>query len=99
MTIKLSRNDQTLIVAVSGRLNTLTSSELEEQLEPELDCAEKLIFDFSQLEYISIAGLRVLLAAVKEMESRGGEMTVTKVRPKVMEVFAVTGFVDILTIE
>ena len=98
MTIKISKNDKTLRVAVRGRLDTLTLPDLEEQLEPALDGAEKLIFDLSELEYISSTGLRVLLAAGMEMESRGGEMTVTKVRPEVMEVFEITGFVDILTI-
>lgn len=99
MTIQLNRNNKTLTVAVKGRLDTLTSPDLEEQLEPALDGAEKLIFDLSELEYISSAGLRVLLEAVKEMDTQGGELTVTKVRQEVMEVFEVTGFVDILTIE
>ena len=98
MTSKFDRNDKTLTVAVEGRLDTLTAPELEEKLESALDSVEKLIFDFSELEYISSAGLRVLLAAVKEMNAQGGEMTITKVRPEVMEVFEVTGFVDILTI-
>ncbi len=99
MTIKFDRNDKRLTVAVEGRLDTLTAPEFEEKLESALDSVEKLIFDFSELEYISSAGLRVLLAAVKEMNAQGGELTLTKVRPEVMEVFEVTGFVDILTIE
>ena len=98
MTIKFDRNDKRLTVAVEGRLDTLTAPEFEEKLESALDSVEKLIFDFSELEYISSAGLRVLLAAVNETSTQGGEMTITNVCPEVMEVFEVTGFVDILTI-
>ena len=95
MNITMNRNDTELTVAIEGRLDTLTAPELEEQLETELDGVEKLIFDFAELEYISSAGLRVLLAAQKEMD----EMVVTNVRPEVMEVFEVTGFADFLNIE
>lgn len=98
MTIKFDRNDKRLTVAVEGRLDTLTAPEFEEKLESALDSVEKLIFDFSELEYISSAGLRVLLAAVNETSTQGGEMTITNVRPEVMEVFEITGFADILTI-
>ena len=98
MTIKFEKNDKELTAFVEGRLDTLTSPELEEKLEPVLDDIEKLVFDFSELEYISSAGLRVLLAAVKEMDARGGEMSVKNLRSEVMEVFEVTGFADILTI-
>ncbi|MBR1383627.1 MAG: STAS domain-containing protein [Ruminococcus sp.] len=95
MNVTLNRNGAELTVAIEGRLDTLTSPELEEALEPELDDVEKLIFDFAGLEYISSAGLRVLLAAQKEMD----EMSVRNVRPEVMEVFEVTGFSDFLNIE
>ena len=95
MNITMNRNDTELTVALEGRLDTLTAPELEEQLEPEVEDIEKLIFDFAELEYISSAGLRVLLAAQKEMD----EMVVTNVRPEVMEVFEVTGFADFLNIE
>ena len=98
MTIKFDRNDKRLTVAVEGRLDTLTAPEFEEKLESALDSVEKLIFDFSELEYISSAGLRVLLAAVNETSTQGGEMTITNVRPEVMEVFEITGVADILTI-
>ena len=98
MTVKLNKNDRELTAFVEGRLDTLTSPELEEKLEPVIDDIEKLVFDFSELEYISSAGLRVLLAAVKEMDARGGELFVKNLRPEVMEVFEVTGFADILTI-
>ena len=87
-----------LAVAINGRLDTLTSPELEEKLEPELDNTEKLIFDFDGLEYISSAGLRVLLSAIKVMDEQG-EMIVKNVRPEIMEVLEITGFVDFLNIE
>ena len=95
MNITLNRNGAELTVALEGRLDTLTAPDLEEQLEPELDDVQKLIFDLAGLEYISSAGLRVLLAAQKEMD----EMTVKNVGPAVMDVFEVTGFSDFLNIE
>lgn len=95
MNITLDRNENELTVALEGRLDTLTAPELEDKLEPELDDIEKLVFDFAGLEYISSAGLRVLLAAQKQMD----EMVVTNVRPEVMEVFDLTGFADFLNIE
>lgn len=95
MNITLDRNENELTVALEGRLDTLTAPELEDKLEPELDNIEKLVFDFAGLEYISSAGLRVLLSAQKQMD----EMVVTNVRPEVMEVFDVTGFADFLNIE
>jgi anti-sigma B factor antagonist len=98
MTVTMNRNDKELAVAINGRLDTLTSPELEEKLEPELDNTEKLIFDFEGLEYISSAGLRVLLSAIKVMDEQG-EMIVKNVRPEIMEVLEITGFVDFLNIE
>ena len=95
MNITLDRNENELTVALEGRLDTLTAPELEDKLEPELYDIEKLVFDFAGLEYISSAGLRVLLAAQKQMD----EMVVTNVRPEVMEVFDLTGFADFLNIE
>lgn len=98
MTVTMNRNDKELAVAINGRLDTLTSPELEEKLEPELENTEKLIFDFEGLEYISSAGLRVLLSAIKVMDEQGG-MIVKNVRPEIMEVLEITGFVDFLNIE
>lgn len=96
----MNRNGAELTVAVEGRLDTLTSPKLEEQLEQELENdTEKLVFDLAGLEYISSAGLRVLLAAAKGMDAQSGEMTVANVRPEVMEVFEVTGFADFLNIQ
>ena len=98
MTIQKTQNGSTLEIALEGRLDTMTAPELEAELSQSLGGAESLIFDFSKLDYISSAGLRVLLAAHKTMSSKGG-MKVVHVNEIVQEVLDVTGFSDILTIE
>ena len=98
MTIDKKQNGTSLEVALQGRLDTPTAPELEAELKKSMDGAESLVLDFSKLEYISSAGLRVLLAAHKAMSRKGG-MKVTHVNEIVQEVFEVTGFADILTIE
>lgn len=98
MTIKKAKEGSSLIVTVEGRLDTTTSPELSKELDNSLDNINKLIFDFSKLEYISSSGLRVLLSAQKAMRSRGS-MTVKNVPEMIMEIFEITGFTDILTIE
>ena len=98
MKFTMNKNDKELTVAVEGRLDTLSSPELEEKLEDELAGIEKLIFDFKDLEYISSAGLRVMLTAMQIMEDQG-KMVVRNVREEVMGVFEVTGFSDDLNIE
>ena len=84
--------------ALEGRLDTVTAPELEKDLKESLDGVTDLVLDFGKLEYISSAGLRVLLAAQKTM-SRQGSMKLQNVNETVMEIFEVTGFSDILTIE
>lgn len=96
MTINKSENAGKLILALEGRLDTTTAPNLEAALAEE-DVSE-IEFDFSKLEYISSAGLRVLLSAQKAMNARGGRMIITNVPDDVLEVFEITGFVDILTI-
>ena len=98
MTISKTMNGTILTIAVEGRLDTVTAPELESELRDSLGGAQELVFDFSKLEYISSAGLRVLLSAHKTMAAKGG-MKVTHVNEIVQEVFEVTGFADILTIE
>lgn len=98
MTIGKQKNGEALTLKVEGRLDTITSPELETVLKEELDGVSVLTFDFSALDYISSAGLRVLLAAQKRMNKQG-EMKVTGVSEIIMEIFDVTGFTDILTIE
>ena len=84
--------------ALEGRLDTVTAPDLEKELKESFDGVNELTLDFSKLEYISSAGLRVLLAAQKVMD-RQGSMKVTNVNETIMEIFEVTGFSDILTIE
>ena len=98
MTITKNMNGTDLEIALEGRLDTVTAPELEQELKDSMDSAETLTLDFSNLEYISSAGLRVLLAAHKNMVKKGG-MKVLHVNEVVQEVFEVTGFADILTIE
>ncbi len=98
MTIEKKLNGKTLEIALQGRLDTTTSPDLEAELKKSLDGVDSLVMDFSKLEYISSAGLRVLLSAHKIMATRGG-MKITNVNEIVHEVFDVTGFVDILNIE
>ena len=98
MTINKTLNGKTLNIALEGRLDTMTAPELEKELNQSLSGADSLTLDFSRLEYISSAGLRVLLSAHKAMSTKGG-MKVTNVNEIVQEVFEVTGFADILTIE
>lgn len=97
MKVTLDKNGSTLKVSVSGRLDTTTAPELEKTLGSQLEGIESLTLDFGDLAYISSAGLRVLLALQKTM-NRQGQMVVTHVNDNIMEVFDVTGFVDMLTI-
>ena len=87
-----------LTISIEGRLDTMTAPELEQVVKTSLDGVETLVFDLKALEYISSAGLRVLLSAQKRMMKQG-EMKVTHVNETIMEIFEVTGFSDILTIE
>lgn len=98
MTVTMNRNDTQLAVNIRGRLDTLTAPELEEKLEDALDGVEELILDLDGLEYISSAGLRVILSVIKQMDEQG-EMKLRNVCDDVMDVFEVTGFIDFLNIE
>ena len=98
LNISKEQNGGDLKVSLNGRLDTTTSPQLEEELKGVLDAASHLVFDLSALEYISSAGLRVLLSAQKTMNKQG-DMLVTGVSPEIMEIFEVTGFSDILTIQ
>ena len=98
MTITKKQYGRNLEISLEGRLDTMTAPELEKELNASLDAAETLTLDFADLAYISSAGLRVLLSAHKAMSRKGG-MKITNVNEIVKEVFDVTGFADILTIE
>ena len=98
MKITKSVQNDSVCLALAGRLDTITSPELERELQDVLPEAKELVLDFEKLEYISSSGLRLLLAAQKVM-SKQGEMRITHVNETIMEIFEVTGFVDILTIQ
>jgi anti-sigma B factor antagonist len=97
MTIKNNKADNVMTIALSGRLDTVTAPELELEISNALAGITELILDLEKLDYISSAGLRVLLSTQKTMNERG-IMTVKNVNSTIMEIFEVTGFTDILTI-
>ena len=98
MTINDVKNGSNLIIALEGRLDTTTAPELEAHVNAVLDDVTELVFDMSKLEYISSAGLRVLLATQKKMNTKG-TMVVKSINDTIAEIFEVTGFSDILTIQ
>ena len=98
MNIIRNKDGSKLALALEGRLDTTTAPQLEAELKASMDGVTELDLDFEKLEYLSSAGLRVLLAAQKVMNKQGS-MTVTHVCSEIMEVFEITGFVDILNIE
>ena len=98
MTIEKIKTNEQLTVLLEGRLDTSTAPLLEEELRNSLDDIKSLVLDLEKLEYLSSAGLRVVLAAQKRM-SKQGQMLLKHVPEVIMEIFEVTGFVDILAIE
>ena len=98
MTIEKKINNDAATLIVSGRLDTQTAPELENELDAVLPGLRDLTFDMTNLEYVSSAGLRVILKAQKAMNAQGS-MKLTGVNDSIMEVFDITGFLDILTIE
>lgn len=98
MNIIHTKNDTSLTIALEGRLDTTTAPQLEQELKPALPGVTSLTLDFSALDYLSSAGLRVLLATQKVMNKQG-EMVIRGVNETIMEVFEMTGFIDILTIQ
>lgn len=99
MKINKIKNGSSLTMAIEGRLDTITSSDLSKEITSSIDGVTELILDIENLEYISSSGLRVLLSTQKSMNSNNGKMIVKNVPEIVMEVFDITGFVDILNIE
>ena len=98
MTIEIKKNAEATIIEVAGRLDTMTASSLEKAINEDIGEVKHLVLDLKHLEYISSAGLRVLLGAQKKMQ-KIGSMKVTNVCEVVMEVLEMTGFADILVIE
>lgn len=97
MNIAKTKNETTLTLALEGRLDTVTAPELEATLKSELEGVTELVFDLEKLDYISSAGLRVLLSAQKTM-NRQGSMKVLHANEMILEIFEITGFSDILTL-
>ena len=97
MTIDKDIQGNVMTLKLSGRLDTTTSPELEQVLVSSLEGIEDLRMDFTDLEYISSAGLRILLSAQKTMNKQGS-MSISGVNDTIMEIFGITGFSDILTI-
>lgn len=98
MTIEIKKNAEATIIEVAGRLDTMTASSLDKAINEDIGEVKNLVLDLKNLEYISSAGLRVLLGAQKKMQ-KIGSMKVTNVCGVVMEVLEMTGFADILVIE
>ena len=98
MTIEIKKNVDELVLEITGRVDTITAPALDKTINENLEGLKTLILDLKSLEYISSAGLRVLLSAQKKMQQLG-VMKVINVCELVMEVFEMTGFADILNIE
>ena len=98
MNIEKNLNGKELYVKIIGRLDTTTAPQLETEVKLNIVGVNKLVLAFAELEYLSSAGLRVLLAAQKTMNKQG-EMIIKNVNDTINEIFEVTGFADILTIE
>ena len=98
MTIEIKKTEEETIIELVGRLDTITAPELDKTINEDIGDTKNLVLDVKGMDYISSAGLRVLLAAQKKMQ-KIGSMKVTGVCEEVMEVFEMTGFADILVIE
>ena len=98
MTIDKQLNGSELTLSLTGRLDTTTAPELEAVIKENIGGVTNLVMDFAGLEYLSSAGLRVILSAQKTMNKQG-EMVIRNVNETINEVFEITGFIDILTIE
>ena len=98
MTIEIKKNQEETIIEIAGRLDTITAPALDKTINEDIGDTKNLVLDVKGMEYISSAGLRVLLSAQKKMQ-KIGSMKVTGVCEEVMEVFEMTGFADILVIE
>jgi anti-anti-sigma factor len=99
MIIDIKRRQNKITLKVCGRLDTTTAPQLEKELADEMKGRKEVILDFTELEYISSAGLRVLLSTHKTMKKQGGKMIVRNVNEEVREVFVITGFSEIMDLE
>ena len=99
MSLNIEKKAGEAVILLKGRLDTTTAPELEKYLEKELQNMTEIVLDMEELEYISSAGLRVLLMAQKDMNQKTGTLKLIHVNEMIQEVFEITGFTDILTIE
>ncbi len=99
MKIETNRIEDMSFIKIKGRLDTLTAPQLEDALKGEPDETVKIIFDFSELEYISSAGLRVILTVYKSLKKKGGSCMIRGACEEVREVFLITGFSEFIRIE
>ena len=99
MEVKFNKQDSTLTVAISGNIDTVTAPELDAKIQENLSGIKDLILDFAAVDYISSAGLRVILMANQQMEDVDGNMTVKNVNEDVRDVFEMTGFDSLLNLE
>ena len=100
LNVEKKLEDGALLIALEGELDTLSSPDFEDMLEPLLAQAQSVTIDFEKLEYISSAGLRVLLAAEQTMEEKGAEkVRVVNMNSTIRNIFEITGFVDVLAVE
>ena len=98
MNIQVNKDGDKLVISPEGRIDTVTAPEFSKSIDDNIEGVKELVLDFGKLEYISSAGLRVLLTAQKNM-AKVGKMKLTNVGDVIMDVLNITGFVDILTIE
>ena len=98
LTIQKNQEDTKLTVSLIGRVDTTTSPQFEEEVSPSLDGVTELVLDFSQTEYISSAGLRVIVSLYKKLNAKGGRLAACRVNHTVMNVFITTGLIDLLEI-
>lgn len=99
MNVTSSKNEKQLTVSIQGSVDTVTAPELDKYLQENLDGINDLVFDFSTVDYISSAGLRVIMMANQSMEECDGSLTIRNVNEDVMEVFEMTGFDSLLNFE
>ena len=97
--VVLEKKAKTLTVRIIGQLDAVNAPKLEARLRPELDSVRHVVVDFEKVDYVSSAGLRVLLMAEQKMELKGGGMTLMNVRPVILEIFEITGFLDMVSLE
>jgi anti-anti-sigma factor len=99
MIITKKQEGDKLVIALEGRLDTTTAPELQEQLIPEFDTSKHIRLDFKDLVYVSSAGLRVILLGEKTAKAKGAFMSLSNVSPEIQDIFEMTGFSNVLTIE